>query len=107
MDIQSKQIERLCESIAKKHGIHKNTVKMIIMSEFEMVKNTMKKVDSYNNFFPYVRLEYFCVFKVKDGKRQFFLDKSKKTIEDVYSQSEQGNDRTKNVTDPGIQKDLG
>jgi hypothetical protein len=73
---------------------------MIIMSEFEMVKETMKKVDSYNNFFPSVRLEYFGCFKVKKGKRDFFLKKSKKVIEDVYSQSEQGNNRTKNVTNP-------
>lgn len=106
MDIQSKQIDRLCESIAVKHGIHKNTVKMIVMAEFEMVKETMKKVDSYNDFFPYIRLEYFCSFKVKKGKRRFFTEKSKKIIEDVYSQSEQGNDRTQDVIHSGIQKDL-
>jgi hypothetical protein len=107
MDIQSKQIDRICEKLAQKYGIHKNTVRMIIMTEFEVVKYTMKKVDSYNNYFPYVRLEYFCCFKVKEGKRKFFLEKSKKIIDDVYSQSEQGNDRTEDVTNPGIQKDMG
>lgn len=80
---------------------------MIISTEFEVVKETMKKVDSYNNFFPYVRLEYFACFKVKKGKRNFFVNKSKKIIEDVYSQSEQGDDRTPDVTDPGIQEDMG
>ena len=100
MDIQSKQIDRLCEEIAKKHGVHKNTVKMIVATEFEVVKHAMRKIDSYNNFFPYVRLPYFCVFKVKEGKKKFFLNKSKKILEDVYSQSEQSNDRTKDVTDP-------
>lgn len=107
MDIQSKQIDRLCEAIANKHGIHKNTVKMIIMTEFEMVKETMKKVDSYNNFFPYVRLPYFCCFKVKDGKQDFFRDKSKKIVEDVCSQPECSNNRTEDAPDPGVQKDLG
>lgn len=107
MDIHSKQIDRLCEKIAEKHGIHKNTVKMIIMTEFEVVKATMKKVDSYNDFFPYVRLEYLCVFKVKDGKKKFFREKSKKIIEDVYSQSEQSDDRTEDANDPGIQENLG
>ena len=68
MDIQSKQIERLCQQIAVKHGISKNTVKMIVNTQFEVVKETMKRVDSYNNFFPYVRLPYFCCFKVKNGK---------------------------------------
>lgn len=99
MDIQSKQIDRLCEEIAKKHGVHKNTVRMIVSAEFEVVKHVMKKVDSYNNFFPYVRLPYFGVFKVKKGKRKFFLNKSKKIIEDVYSQSEQGNDRAEDALD--------
>ena len=107
MDIHSKQIDRLCETIAKKHGIHKNTVKMIVMTEFEVVKQTMKKVDSYNDFFPYVRLEYLCVFKIKEGKKNFFREKSKKIIEDVYSQSEQSNNRTADADDPGIQKDMG
>ena len=86
MDIQSKQFDRICEEIAKRHGVHKNTVKTIVSSQFELVKTTMKKVDSYNNFFPYVRLPYIGVFKVKDSKREFFIEKSKKTIEDVYSQ---------------------
>ena len=80
---------------------------MIVSVEFEMVKETMKKVDSYNNYFPYVRLEYFGCFKVKKGKRNFFVNKSKKTIEDVYSQSEQGNDRTQDAVDPGVQEDMG
>jgi nucleoid DNA-binding protein len=107
MDIQSKQIETLCEKIAHKYGIHKNTVKMIITSQFEMVKQTMKKVDSYNNFFPYIRLPYLGVFKVKTGKKKFFLDKSKKIIEDVYPEPKQGNNRTKNVTHSRVQKNLG
>jgi nucleoid DNA-binding protein len=107
MDIHSKQIDRIFEKIALKHGIHKNTVRMIIMTEFEMIKDIMGKVDSYNNYFPYIRLEYFGVFKVKKNKRKFFLEKSKKIIEDVYSQSEQGDNRTSDVIDSGIQKDLG
>ena len=107
MDIQSKQIERLCQQIAVKHGISKNTVKMIVNTQFEVVKETMKRVDSYNNFFPYVRLPYFCCFKVKNGKKEFFKRKSNKIIEDVYSQSEHSNNRTEDVASPGIQEDLG
>jgi hypothetical protein len=107
MDIQSKEIERLLESIAKKHGIHKNTVRMIVTTQFEVVKDTMKKVDSYNNFFPYIRLPYFCCFKVKKGKKDFFLKKSQKIIEDVYSQPEHSNSRTKNAIDSRVQKTMG
>lgn len=107
MDIQSKQIERLCQQIAAKHGISKNTVKMIVTTQFEVVKETMKKVDSYNNFFPYVRLPYFCCFKVKNGKKEFFKKKSNKIVDDVYSQSECSNSGTKDASDPGIQEDLG
>ena len=107
MDIQSKQIDRLFQQIAAKHGINKNTVRMIVSTQFEVVKDTMKKVDSYNNFFPYVRLPYFCCFKVKNGKKEFFKRKSKKIIDDVYSQSDHSNDRAEDAPTSGFQKDLG
>jgi hypothetical protein len=99
MDIQSKELDRIFERIAKRYGIHKNTVRMVVASEFEMTKQTMKKVDSYNGFFPYIRLPYFCVFKVKKGKQDFFKEKSKKIIDNVYSESKQTNDRTEDSID--------
>jgi hypothetical protein len=107
MDIQSKEIDRLLEDIARKHGIHKNTVKMIVTTQFEVVKDTMKKVDSYNNYFPYIRLPYFCCFKVKKGKKDFFLNKSQKIIEDVYSESECSDSRTEDAPDTRVQKVMG
>ena len=80
---------------------------MIVTTQFEVVKETMKKVDSYNNYFPYVRLPYFCCFKVKNGKKEFFKRKSNKIVQDVYSEPEYSNDRAENALTPGIQEDLG
>jgi hypothetical protein len=107
MDIQSKQIDRLCEKIAIKHGVNKNTVRMIVTTQFEILKETMKKVDSYNNYFPYVRLPYFCCFKVKNGKKDFFRKKSNKIIEDVYPQSEHSDNRTEDALNTRVQKTMG
>lgn len=74
---------------------------MIVRSEFECVKEAMKKVDSYNNFWPYVRLPFLCVFRVRPGKKKFFRKKSLKILADVYSQSEQqSGDRAADVVDP-------
>ena len=86
MDIQSKSMEPIIKKIADEFGITKDQVRRIISTEFEFVKKKMKDVDSYNNHWPQVRLANLGVFKVKDGKRKYFTEKSKKIIEDVHTQ---------------------
>lgn len=99
MDIQSKKVDEIIEEISERYGLHKSTIRMIIMTQFEKVKDVMRSVDSYNNFFPYIRLPYLCVFKIKEGKKKFFIEKSKKLIEDVYSQGQQGDNRAEDAPD--------
>ena len=103
MDIHSKSMDGLFEKLSQKYGYSKMSIRLIVQSEFELVKNVMKQADSYNDHWPYVRLLYFCVFKVKDGKKKFFNAKAKKVIEDVYSESEQqGGNRAKDAPDSSI-----
>lgn len=91
MDIHSKSMEPTLRKIASRHGVSVSTVKMIVCLQFELAKSVMKKVDSYNNFWPYVRFPHLLVLKVKDGKKKYFTEKSKKQLEDVYSdEREQG-----------------
>lgn len=88
MDIHSKNMDPIFEELSQKYGLSKITIKMIVRSQFEFVKHIMKKVDSYNKYWPSIRLPMWCVFKVKKGRQKFFNDKSEKTIEDVYNQGQ-------------------
>ena len=92
MDIHSKRMDKVFSELSLKYGIKKDIVKDIVESQFNMVKQTMKKVDSGNNYFPYIRLPSLCCFMVKKGKREFFRNKTLKIVEDVYSQIESGGD---------------
>lgn len=85
MDIHSNNLKYLIEKLSKKYGRDSKEIKHIIsVGQFKCVKESMKKVDSYNDFWPYIKLPYLMQFKVKDGKKKFFLEKSKKAISDVY-----------------------
>jgi len=93
----------LIERLSKQYNITQEEVKDIIQIEFEFIKKTMKKVDSYNDFFPYIRLANLGVFKVKEGKQEHFRKKSKKILEDVYTeQRQQSGDRAEDALDPGV-----
>ena len=103
MDIQSNSSEYVFDQLNKKYGLSKQNLRMIVRTEFECVKHVMKKIDSYNDFWPYIRLPYLCVFMVKRGKRRFFRKRSLKILADVYSQSEQqSGDRAKDALDTGV-----
>ena len=100
MDIQSNSSEYIFDMLHRKYRLSKQTLRMIVRTEFECVKHVMKQVDSYNDHWPYVRLPYLCVFSVKKGKRNYLRNKSLKVLADVYTQSEQqSGDRTTNVMD--------
>jgi len=90
MDIHNKELDVFFNTLSLKYGCSKLTVKRICSSEFECVKQTMKKVDSYNDHFPYIKLPFLFSFLVKKGKQKFYLEKSAKNIKDVYT--EIGND---------------
>ena len=84
-------MEPIIDKLAKKYNKSRFAIRMIVRTEFECVKDTMKKADSYNNVWPYIRLPGLFLFTVKKGKREFFRNKSLKILEDVYTESgEQG-----------------
>ncbi len=81
MDINSKRITELINEIAIEHDLKPEVVRRIIISEFECVRANMKKVDSYNDFFPRIKLPYLFEFKVLPNRRRFYVKKSRKIIE--------------------------
>jgi hypothetical protein len=102
MDIHSKHMDDYFHSLSIKYGCSKMTIKAIVSSQFETIKDMMKKVDSYNNYFPYGLLPFLCDFRVKKGKKNFLIEKSKKKIEDVYSQIGNSGDRTQGTIHTGV-----
>lgn len=100
MDIQSNSSEYIFDMLHQKYGLSKQTLRMIVRTEFECVKHVMKKVDSYNDHWPYIRLPFLCVFYVKKGRRNYFKRKNLKILADVYTEPEQqGGDRAEDVVD--------
>ena len=92
MDIHSKEMTKIIQEIADKNNIKFVIAKRIIMSQFECVRATMKKVDSYNDFFPYIKLFHLFTFKVNPKRRAYFIQKAKRIVADVYTQTEQTGD---------------
>ena len=87
MDIHSNSLKYLIKQLAEKYGRDEKDIKKIITTgQFKCFKESMKKADSYNNWWPYIKLPYLCKFEVKPGKKKFLIERSKKTIEDVYNQ---------------------
>lgn len=92
MDINSKRMQPFIKELARKHNVSEKTIRVVIRAEFEFVKKVMSNVDSYNDFWPEVRLSRLGTFKVKKGKKEFFNKKSAKLIKelmDVQSEQEQ------------------
>jgi nucleoid DNA-binding protein len=85
MDIHSKRIAEIIDRVSKKYKIDKRIVKEIVTNQFDFTKQTIKKVDSYNNFFPYVKLQFLCTFMVRKRRREFFVQKSKSIVEQCLS----------------------
>jgi len=89
MDIKSKEFNRIVRKIARINETDPEIVRDVIISQFECARANMKRADHYNDFFPYIKLPYLFTFKVLPGKRNFFVKKAKKIIDDVYSESGQ------------------
>lgn len=87
MDITSKEFKRLVKEIARRNETDPDIVRNIIISEFECVRAHMRRADSYNDHFPYIKLPYLFSFKVLPRRRRFYVDKAKKLIEYVQAQS--------------------
>lgn len=87
MDIRSRSMRSFIDRMAKKYDMDNADVIRILHSQFSFVKEKMKKVDSYNSFFPYVRLPYLGVFKILPGKQKYLKEKSKKKLEDAQTES--------------------
>ena len=81
MDINSKRITELINKLAIEHNLKPEVVRRIIISEFECAKANMKRVDSYNNFFPRIKLPFLFSIMVLPRRRKFYIEKSKKVIE--------------------------
>lgn len=86
MDIHDSHMDVLFNTLSTKYGVRKDIVKDIVVSQFDCLKQTMKKVDSYNGFYPYIKFMYLCIFSVSKNKQKYFTERSKKKIEDVYNQ---------------------
>lgn len=80
MDIHDKSLSPLIKQIAEKHGVSPNTVRDIVTSQYAFVKASMKLVDSYNNFFPTIKIPYLCTVKVTKGRRAWCIRRSKNLI---------------------------
>ena len=103
MDIQSNSTEYIFDMLSNKYKLSKTTLRVIVRSQFECTKDIMKKADSYNNYWPSIRLIHLCSFIIKKGRREYYRRKSLKTLRNVYSQSEQqSGDRAKDALDTGV-----
>jgi hypothetical protein len=103
MDIDSKYFQPLIKQLGKKYGYRDYEIKAMIRSQFQCMREVMKKVDSYNEFWPYIRLPYLFLCTVKEGKRKYFRKKNAKILEDVYTgQGQQDTSGSKTTLDPGI-----
>ncbi len=91
MDINSKQYKKLIKEIARRNEVKPEVVHQVVLSQFEAARVGMKRADSYNNFFPYIKLPYLFTFKVSPGRRKLYLEKARKTIENVYNQERSTN----------------
>ena len=89
MDLQSNSSEYIFDMLHEKYKLSKQTLRIIVRSEFECVKDVMKKADSYNNYWPYIRLPYICCFLVKKGRQEYYRRRSMKKLKDVYAAAEQ------------------
>lgn len=92
MDISSPKIVGIIRDLSKKYDVPEHVVRRTIISQFECVRHHMKRVDSYNDYFPKIRLPYLFMFNVNPRRRKFFVEKSKKIVEDVYSQQQSSTD---------------
>lgn len=92
MDIHSKEMTELIQGIADKYDLEFDITKKIIMSQFECVRANMKKADSYNDHFPYIKLLFLFTFKVTARKRKLLVEKAKRILADVYIEEQQAGD---------------
>lgn len=85
MDINSKSMEPFIKELAHRHKVSDKTIRVIIRSQFEFTKDVFKGVDSYNDFWPEIRLAKLGTFKVKEGKKRFFKEKSAQLIKELMN----------------------
>jgi hypothetical protein len=105
MDIHSKDFKAMIKEIARRNETDPDIVRNVIIAQFECVRVNMRRADSYNNFFPYIKLPYLFTVKVLPRKRKYYVEKSKKILEDVYSQEREAGDRAEDAIHPGVQTD--
>ena len=73
--MNSKWTEKEITRLAEKHGLRKTTIRMIVMSQFEGVKEVMNLVNSENDYYPSVRLKLFGLFMVNKKKLKYLSKK--------------------------------
>lgn len=95
-------MEELYQKIALKHGIPKSEVKDIFVSQFTCLKDTIKKLDVYNDYFPYVSLPFSITFKVTEKRKYFLKRKYNNRIKDVYPQQGTSGSGATGTSDSGI-----
>lgn len=89
MDIESNSAEYIFDMLSNKYKLSKTTLRVIVRSQFECTKDVMKKADSYNDYWPSIRLMHLCLFIVKKGCRQYYRRKSLKLLKNVYTEQGQ------------------
>lgn len=75
MVMKSKWTDDELARLAKKHNLRKTTIYMMVMSQFEGVKEVMNMVDEEKNYFPSVRLPLFALFKVNKKRLKYLSRK--------------------------------
>ena len=81
--MKSKWTDRELSRLAKKHNLRKTTIYMIVMSQFEGVKEVINMADEEKGFLPSVRLPLFGLFKVNKKRlkyisRKYYLKEQKR-----------------------------
>lgn len=75
--MNSKWTDKQIEKLSKKYNLGKATIRMIVMSQFELTREVVRSADESIGYFPSIRLPLLGVFKVKRTKIKY-LNKKKK-----------------------------
>ena len=73
--MKSKRTDDELTRLAKKYKLRKTTIYMIVMSQFEGVKEVMNMADGEKNYYPSVRLPLFGLFKVSKRRLKYLSQK--------------------------------
>lgn len=79
--MESRWTDSVITKLAKKYKLKKETIRLIIMSQFETVKDQIVSADRDKGYYPTARLPLLGIFKVRDSRQEFYNRGTKKRSE--------------------------